>query len=269
MLRDPQRSIPSGNGSSFGTPSRLRARIVRVDRVCREQRAQMWRLFESIYADVEQARFEQDLAEKQHIILLHEERDGSLQGFSTLAVYRRCVQGRSVVVVYSGDTVISPGYWGHRALQVAFVRFILLCKLRHPLVPVYWFLISKGYKTYLLLCRNFPEYWPRHDRETPPWQKELLTTLCREKFGSAFKEERGILKFDRPLGRLRVEVAPIEPAMLGDPDIRFFVERNPGHVQGDELCCLGGVGLQQGLYFSARLLRRALLRLGPGRRGSS
>lgn len=265
MTSDHKRSTPYSNGSPSSAPPRLRARIVRVDRVGREQRAEMWRLFQSLYADVEQERFEQDLAEKQHIILLHEERDGSLQGFSTLAVYRRSVEGRSVVVVYSGDTVISPGYWGHRALQVAFVRFILLCKLRHPLLPVYWFLISKGYKTYLLLCRNFPEYWPRHDRETPPWQKELLAALCREKFGSAFKEERGILSFDRPLGRLRVEVAPIEPAMLADPDIRFFVERNPGHSQGDELCCLGGVGVRQGVYFSARLVRRALSRIGRRR----
>jgi len=37
---------------------------------------------------------------------------------------------------------------------------------------------------------------------------------------------------------LRDEVAPVTPGRLADPHVRFFVERNSGHFQGDELCCL-------------------------------
>jgi hypothetical protein len=37
---------------------------------------------------------------------------------------------------------------------------------------------------------------------------------------------------------LRPHVAQIHQRRLHDPHIGFFVQRNPGHVRGDELCCL-------------------------------
>ena len=203
-------------------------------------------------------RFERDLLGKQHVILLFDAADDALQGFSTLEVYTRTLEGRTFAVVYSGDTIIAPGYWGQTALGVAFVRFVLACKLRRPILPLYWFLISKGYKTFFLLSHNFPEYWPRHDQPTPARPAAILSYLATDKFGGAFLPARGILHFDPPLGRLRAGVAPIEPALLADPEVRFFVEKNPGHEQGDELCCLGRIDLRMGLFYLSRLVRRGL-----------
>jgi hypothetical protein len=222
----------------------------------------MWGLFERYYDDVERGRFERDLAEKQDVILLRDRADGSLQGFSTLQVIDDRAGERRFVAVYSGDTVVAEGYWGQSALQVAFVRFVMKCKLRHPTVPVYWYLISKGYKTYLLLTRNFPAYHPRHDRETPPFEAAILDLLGRRKFGDAWKPERGILHFEERLGRLRAGIAPIDPALLSDPDVRFFDEKNPRHAEGDELCCLGRVDFGMGWFFARRVALRAL---GGGR----
>ena len=117
------------------------------------------------------------------------------------------------------------------------------CKLRSPLLPTYWFLIAKGYKTYLLLSRNFPEYWPRHDLPTPPWQQAILEALATEKFGDDWNPALGVVCHDEPLGKLRDSVAPISDSELQHPDIRFFTEKNAGHVHGDELCCLGRIDL--------------------------
>jgi hypothetical protein len=41
--------------------------------------------------------------------------------------------------------------------------------------------------------------------------------------------------------RLRPGVADLTPQRLRDPHVRFFVERNPGHAGGDELCCLAPI----------------------------
>lgn len=240
---------------------RLHAVILPTEEIDADLRDAMWTVFDGLYTDVERARFEQDLAEKQHVILLLDNGDQSVQGFSTLCVYQRVVEGRDVVVVYSGDTVIAPGYWGQRALHHAFVKYIALCKARHPLVPVYWFLISKGYKTYLLMSRNLPEYWPRRDIPTPPWQASVIKMLASEKFGHQFVANRGVVKFDRPMGRLRTGVAPIEREMLEDPDVTFFLEKNPHHEAGDELCCLGRLGPEQIVYSMKRLLRHKFRRL--------
>ncbi|MBN2359812.1 MAG: hypothetical protein JXR83_10190, partial [Deltaproteobacteria bacterium] len=170
----------------------------------------------------------------------------------------RRVQGRAVVVVFSGDTVVARECWGQTRLQRSFLSYVMRAKLAHPLTPVYWFLISKGYKTYLLLTRNFPEHWPRHDRPTPPWQSALLDDVARHKYSAAWQPERGILHFDLCVGALREQVAPVTEQQLQYPDIRFFCERNPGHAGGDELCCLGRVNHRLWLYYTTKLLRRAL-----------
>jgi len=46
---------------------------------------------------------------------------------------------------------------------MAFAKHLLLAKIRTPGRRVYWFLISKGYKTYLLLARTFLGFLPRRD----------------------------------------------------------------------------------------------------------
>jgi hypothetical protein len=217
----------------------------------------MWRLFERYYDDVGREDFLRDLRAKTHVLLLFDRDTGALAGFSTIHAYRRTVAGRQVVVVFSGDTICDEKYWGQRALHGAFLRYVLRVKVSNPFTPVYWFLISKGYKTYLLLARNFPEYWPRHDQPTPAWHLQLLHVLAHDKYGEAWVPERGILHFARSQGRLRGGVAPIGAAELRDDHIRFFHERNPDAANGDELCCLGRIdGLLALNYWRRRLLRR-------------
>jgi hypothetical protein len=100
-----------------------------------------------------------------------------------------------------------------------------------------WFLISEGYKTYLLLSRNFLTFWPRRGVDTPPWARDLIVTLARRRFGDALDEGALDLRFRGAHDRPKAGVAPVEGEL--DPGIRFFVEANPGHAEGDELCCLG------------------------------
>ena len=127
-----------------------------------------------------------------------------------------------------------------------------------PSARLYWFLITKGYKTYLLLSRNFPEHWPRRERPIPRSTQQLIDCLAQQKFGPAYHRKRGVIRFEHPSGRLRDGVAPIDPALLEDPDVRFFVARNPGHSSGDELCCLGRIDVNFALSYSVRLVRRLL-----------
>jgi hypothetical protein len=237
---------------------RLAARIVARQALDEATRDAMWACFAETYTDVERARFEHDLDAKSHVILLIDARDGAVRGFSTQRLFDVVVGGRTVQVLYSGDTVLARAYWGQTALQRAFLRLGLRAALQRPFTPTYWYLISKGYKTYLLLARNFPEHWPRYDRPTPPWQAALLDHLGTTQFGDSWDARTGVLQHPAPLGRLRDDVAPVEPELLEHPDVRFFSEQNPGHALGDELCCLGHVGLDLWASYTAKLVRRAL-----------
>ncbi len=238
----------------------LRARVVSVRSLAVADRAAMWALFERYYADVSRPEFELDLTPKHHVILLYDTGTDELKGFSTLERFSTSVNGKRYAMVFSGDTIIEPAYWGQRALQYAFYRYILAARLRWARLPLYWFLISKGYRTYLLLSRNFVEYWPRHDKPTPRKIQELLDHVATLKFGGAFEPERGTLHFTPSHGRLREEVAPLGSDLLAAPDIRFFNERNPGHLQGDELCCLGKIDLHFAVAYVQKELRKRLRR---------
>ena len=218
----------------------------------------MWELFSRYYENTSRDVFEQDLKPKHHVILLRDSGDRSLQGFGTLEVLDETIMGRRVKVIFSGDTVIDKAYWGQSALQWAFYLYIIKQKLKNPFRPVFWFLISKGYKTYLLLSRNFPHYWPRYDRATPAWHKSLIDSLARKKFTEAWQPEKGILHFGERRDHLKSGVAPIDEKLMIYPDIRFFAEKNPGHIDGDELCCLGQVDLSLARFYSLKSLKRFL-----------
>ena len=82
--------------------------------------------------------------------------------------------------------------------------------------------------------------------------------IGRQRFGVAWKPDRGVLQFDTPMGRLRPGVA--SPEGVQADDVAFFVERNPGWQRGDELCCLGRVDGALIVGFAAKQLRRGLRR---------
>ena len=109
--------------------SALKGATVPCESLTERQRAQMLALMQVCYAGVSAERFTRDLSEKQYVILLSARRSGELVGFSTLRVAEEQVEGRSVEVVFSGDTVIHPDYWGQKELQVRFGRFMLARKL--------------------------------------------------------------------------------------------------------------------------------------------
>lgn len=222
----------------------LTARTVSVPSLDEQTRADAFALFQGVYAGADRARFERDLAEKQRVILLHDRAVGQLRGFSTVLVRTVETPRGSARVVFSGDTVIDKEYWGQKQLQREFCKLLVRLKLRRPHRPLYWFLISKGYRTYLLLAHAFPRAVPRHDRPDIAQLRAVLDRLATERFEMEYDPRSGLVRYGTPHERVRAEVAPVEASLLADPHIRFFVERNPGHVNGDELACLAEVRIQ-------------------------
>lgn len=220
----------------FFRPSRgLRARVRRVRSLTPAELERMWALFETSYAGAKREAFERDLSEKHHVIVLKDVH-GGLQGFSTLL--RLELEG--ACVVFSGDTIVAPGFWGQTALQRAFIWYLMAQRHAKPGRPVYWFLITKGYRTYLLISRYFPNHWPRHDAPFPPEEGKLLDVLCRRKFGEAWDPKAGVLRYagKGDAVRLAAELADVPARLHDDPDVRFFLQANPRWAEGDELCCL-------------------------------
>lgn len=233
----------------------LRARTVPVASVGPAERAALWALFAETYVDVNEATFQDDFDAKDHVILLD---DGQLRGFSTLKELRVDVDGQTHVGMFSGDTVVARAYWGDRSLGRAFLSHLFWRRLRAAHLPYWWILISKGYKTYLMLANNFPEHWPRHESDTPPGVARVMHAFGTALFGAEYHADSGLVAWVTPHGRLRPGVADVTPELAHSvPRIGFFERRNPGWTRGDELFCLGRMDLRLPFAYAGKVWRGA------------
>ncbi len=217
---------------------RLSGRLVVVEEITPWQRQAMFALMDRHYAGVERDRFERDLDEKHWVILLSDRSSGELCGFSTQRLLQTEVAGRSIQVLFSGDTIIDREHWGDPALAHVWGRLTLALIDAHPEKETYWFLISQGYKTYRFLPVFFREYFPRPDVPTLPRFQAIIDVLGRSRYPDAYDPIPGVIRAGPGQYRLREGIADVTSERLQDPHVRFFLARNPGHVRGDELCCL-------------------------------
>ncbi len=187
----------------------------------------MFRLMEEHYDGVTETAFYRDLQDKDRVILLEEE--GEIIGFSTQKIFRH----GEYRILFSGDTIIHRNHWGTQQLSQAFARHFF----DDEEGPLYWFLISKGYKTYKYLPTFFREFYPRYDQPTPPEMKELLDALGTQLYPDAYDKETGVVAYPVAKDRLKKELQEIS-VRPNDPHYAFFVEANPGYTRGHDLACI-------------------------------
>jgi hypothetical protein len=200
-----------------------------------ERQAAMFGLLDQHFAGVTPAQFAADLAEKSHAILL--EKAGRLVGFSTLLIYEATHGGEPLTVVYSGDTIVAPEAWQSPVLSRAWIATVNNLRREHPRGRFYWLLLTSGFRTYRFLPVFWREFFPNRHQPTPRPTQDLIDQLARDKFGPAYDAATGVVRFPRPQ-RLRPVLATLPAGKAVDPDVLFFLGRNPGHGEGDELVCV-------------------------------
>jgi hypothetical protein len=214
----------------------LSAQIVSIREIIAAERHAMYALYDRYYGGSNAALFLSDLSEKDYALLLRDA-SGSIRGFSTLGVTTHRVPSH-LRALFSGDTIIHHAYWGQQALAFNWLRFAGQLKAQMPDVPLYWFLIVKGHRTYRYLSAFSHEHYPHHNHTTPSAVAKLMHFLARCRFGEHYDENTGLVRFPLSRGHLRREWARVPPEDLRRPEVRYFLQRNPGFARGDELVCL-------------------------------
>jgi hypothetical protein len=209
--------------------------VIQRDEVSPSLTDKMFQLLTAHFDGVTRPQFERDLAEKNRAILLF--REGALVGFSTILAYTTKLEASPINVIYSGDTIVSPTAWGTTALPRAWVAAVNELRADLPEHPCYWLLLTSGFRTYRFLPVFWRDFFPRYDRATPAPIKTLLKHLGKERFGDQFDPVHGIVRFAHPQ-KLNHDLQCVDTGRSQNPHIAFFNQRNPGHVQGDELVCL-------------------------------
>jgi hypothetical protein len=216
--------------------ARLRARVRERAALAAADVAAMYGLYEAYYEATSEELFAHDLAGKTHVIELRE--DDALRGFSTIELLEMELAGERQRAIFSGDTIIDQAFWGEQALALAFCEFAGGVKAQEVAVPLYWFLISKGYRTYRYLEVFARSYFPHFREATPPREQRLLDALGAHKFAEAYDPASGVIRFPESRGQLRAPWTGVREELRERPEVRFFLDTNPRFDRGEELACL-------------------------------
>lgn len=243
----------------------LRTTYQKIESLTIEDICRMHALFEANYANGPLDTFITDLRKKDGAFVVRKKATQEIVGFSTLGIYEFKFGGKKAKGLFSGDTILERAYWGTRSLQSAFAFKLFIEAIKAPLTPQYWLLISKGYKTYLLMARNFPDYYPKRGQDNPAMQS-LVSEYCEALFPGKLDPVKMVLDFGDGANCLKEDVAQITDSLRSqDPDVRFFEERNPGWQRGTELPCIAATDLMSFLRIIGPFLWKALTKRSKGR----
>lgn len=216
----------------------------------------MYEIYQTYYDCVQLELFTADLADKSNVLIIY---DGAhMVGFSTLLHYQIDFQSQNLNILFSGDTIMHQAYWGNPILAYAWLRYAGMLKARQPHLPLYWFIIVKGHRTYRYLPVFSQHFYPNCHQATPPFEQALMDKLAIEKFGANYLQSQGIIHYPKSHGQLKKRWASIPEKLLKRPDMAFFQHKNPHYNQGDELVCLCELSLENLKPLSARLFEQGM-----------
>ncbi len=219
---------------------------------------EMYHIFTKYYDNTDYKTFISDLDKKTGVFIAYRKDTKAIVGFTTILKMKMRVNGKKIIGVFSGDTIIEKEFWGKNALNnKIFFHFIKQLFL-HPFTPVYWFLISKGYKTYLIISNNFLNYYPCVSKEQHELS-DITKAYCSYLFNDYYDQKNNLIDFGQNSQCLKYGIAEITEEMCRkNPKIAFFVKNNKTWAKGTELPCVGLVNWKVIIYHAAKPIRKWL-----------
>ncbi|MEM7369601.1 MAG: hypothetical protein AAF587_13440 [Bacteroidota bacterium] len=217
---------------------KLTFKLFPIDQITDAHSTHCWKLMEENYDHVKQETFLKDLQNKDYVGILFDEKD-EIKGFTTFGVNPNSCGTQEYSILFSGDTIIHPACWGTQEMIRGGVRAAGSIMATDPEKKWYWFLISKGHRTYLYLPLFFHQYYPARDshRHHPAYQ-QIVDRCASFMFREAWQADKGIIRFPQKLGQLKSSLAASTWQKKKNPNVAFFLEKNPYFHEGEELACL-------------------------------
>jgi hypothetical protein len=223
---------------------RLSSSIIEVQQLTSKERQSMFDLMQQCYENIHRDKFEEDLDAKWSVIQVHDPANDRLVGFSTQVMLEASVDYKSITALFSGDTVVQPSHWGDPALAHEWGQLALRLIDQHPPGKLYWFLTSKGFRTYRYLPLFFRQYFPCVGEELEHDHSAAVDALGQMIGGQRYDSTRQVILSTPDKDYVRWDISDPNARKNNDPHVRFFLERNPGCVHGDELCCIAPLSRQ-------------------------
>jgi len=223
--------------------------IVSPPGIGEKRRAEMFALMQALYEAVDREAFGHDLDAKDFVILVQNE--GAVVGFTTGAVRQTEIDGRTIRYMYSGDTLVHPEFWGSGHFLPVWSQLMGNIKAAVPSLPLYWFLITKGHRTYRLLTNFFRSYVPRASGDNDPALMRVRDAVAGEMFSSFYDPATGLIDFGTSRGHLAPALLDASELATNNRAVRDFLTLNPEHGRGVELACIAELAEANMRHFAA------------------
>jgi hypothetical protein len=193
------------------------------------------------------------------IALYQSQCKASIVGFTGLRIDPITLQcGSRILTIYFGQTYVLDDYRGRQLLPWTGTLFLLKSRLKHPLLPMYIWYDAISYKSYMILARHVKEFFPRRGVSTPTIVRQIIDQMGIRHYPGQYDQTTG--RVIKPSNRLKKHVARLSPKDLKDPDIEYYVRRNPGHEKGDGLICVLPGNLTNMVHFASKAFLQSFLK---------
>ena len=212
----------------------------KVTNITSTEKKQMHTILSKYFLGTSFDEFVHDLSQKEVAIFI--EKEGKIMGFSTLVCSEVQVNGESVPVIFSGDTIVEKEHRNSSGLGIEVANYFDRVRERFADREVYYLLATKGWRTYKVLPFFFNEFYPRAGVQTPLKIKEIMDSFCQKKYGLSYDAKRGHIVAEGDPQRIRSE--NLYDSAYPDrqsSDIDFFFEKNPNYLDGTELVCIASI----------------------------
>jgi len=226
----------------------------------------LYRVHQQIFAGVPFESFATYLVRPDAIrsrIQIYRNEAGGIVGYCAVHLFEREVDRRTVGVVRA-EAGLLPGYRGTSATLWFGGAEALRYKGLHPLRMTVLFATPVHPSSYHMLSKYLWRSYPYPGRATPPWVQQLLEQLAASS-GSAPADPAdpllrnvGWITRETPADRESWRARP-------EPDVQYYLRRNPGYVQGTGLAMIAPLSpanlLVSAVQYLSHLVLRGLRRL--------
>lgn len=217
----------------------------------------MYFLMQEHYENINLEKFKADLYKKDSVFLVYSSKE--LVGFSTLKKIEINLENENETIVglFSGDTIIKKGFSWAIEFQKEWIKYCLKESKRNEKIGIktYWFLISKGIKTYMYLPTYFINFSPRLNYIESEKEKIIKNSYAKKLYGNRYIESLGIIKNDGTNDYLKENIINISDKQKNNENIQFFISKNPNYEQGDELVCLTEISYENLTKLGRRVIK--------------
>jgi hypothetical protein len=205
------------------------------------QKERMFELMADSYSSMDRNVFDRDLGNKQIVGLIMDESD-VIQGFTTFSINPKNTGTEAYHILFSGDTIISPDHWGSLVMVKGWCTAIGEVIASDRTKSWYWYLMSKGHRTYMYLPLFFHNYYPSAiSEDNDVALKQVIDRVSTILYPENWKPELGVIEFDSAEGALTPDLVQGTYTRKNNAHVAFFLECNPGFYKGDELVCMANL----------------------------